>query len=239
MGFFSRIANLWTGFLNLWISDLEKENPRAVYEARIAEMIKTHVELKDAVSNLVYLRNKSEAEYTAAATELKQVIGDLATALKMAKDDAALALIKKKKELEGRVGQKEADLDNLKTQVDQRIAQLNDFKTEIKKLKVERDRALADLAMAEGVMDIQEQIDGISLDADIQALEGVREHIQKRVAASELGEEMSESSIDRELKAIRAASADNDAQAELDEMKRQLSAELETEPEGHDPGRDL
>ena len=239
MSIFARIKNLWSGFLNLWISDLEAENPRAVYEARIVEMIKTHGELKEAVSNLVYLEKKAEAEYTEASTELANVVKDLATALQMGNDDASLALIRKKKELEARVAQKDAELERLKAQVEQRIGQLNDFKTEIQALKTERDQALADLALADGLIETQEQIDGISLDADIQALEGVREHIQKRVAAAELGDRMAETSIDRELAAIRAASADADAQAELDEMKRQLSAELETEAEGGDPGRDL
>jgi phage shock protein A len=211
----------------------------AVYEARIGEMIKTHQELKDAVSNLVYLRNKSEAEYSEAATELAAVVKDLATALHMGNDEASLALIRKKKELEARVTQREGELKQLEAQVEQRIGQLNDFKTEIKTLKVERDQAIADLALADGLIETQEQIDGISLDADIQALEGVREHIQKRVAAAQLGEEMAETSIDRELAAIRSASADADAQAELDEMKRQLAAELDAEVEGADPGRDL
>ena len=239
MSIFARIKNLWSGFLNLWISDLEAENPRAVYEARIVEMIKTHGELKEAVSNLVYLEKKAEAEYTEASTELANVVKDLATALQMGNDDASLALIRKKKELEARVAQKDAELERLKAQVEQRIGQLNDFKTEIQALKTERDQALADLALADGLIETQEQIDGISLDADIQALEGVREHIQKRVAAAELGDRMAETSIDRELAAIRAASSNADAQAELDEMKRQLSAELETEAEGGDPGRDL
>ena len=91
MGFFARVKNLWTGFLNLWISGAEAANPRAVYEARIAGMIETHQELKDAVSNLVYLRNKSEAEFSEASTELAAVVKDLATALQMGNDEAALA----------------------------------------------------------------------------------------------------------------------------------------------------
>ena len=33
MSFFDRVANLWNGFWSLWISDKEKANPEAVYEA--------------------------------------------------------------------------------------------------------------------------------------------------------------------------------------------------------------
>ena len=38
MGFFQRISNLWRGFLSLWISNIEQENPEAVYEAAINEL---------------------------------------------------------------------------------------------------------------------------------------------------------------------------------------------------------
>ena len=40
MGFIQRLSNLWTGFLSLWVSDLETSNAEAVYEAAIEERIK-------------------------------------------------------------------------------------------------------------------------------------------------------------------------------------------------------
>ena len=38
MGFFDRLANVWRGFLSLWVSDIESRNPEAVYEAAIDEL---------------------------------------------------------------------------------------------------------------------------------------------------------------------------------------------------------
>ena len=55
MGFFQRLANLWNGFLSLWVSEAEARNPEAVYEAAINERVKKHKELKKAVSGIVYL----------------------------------------------------------------------------------------------------------------------------------------------------------------------------------------
>ena len=40
MGFFDRLANVWRGFLSLWISDIEARNPEAVYEAAIDERVR-------------------------------------------------------------------------------------------------------------------------------------------------------------------------------------------------------
>jgi hypothetical protein len=36
---FARLANLWTGFISLWVSDVEKEHPEIAYQNAIASMI--------------------------------------------------------------------------------------------------------------------------------------------------------------------------------------------------------
>ena len=62
MGFFSRVANVWSGILSLFVSDMETNNAEAVYESAIEERIKRHRDLKKAVSGIVYLRNKLQGE---------------------------------------------------------------------------------------------------------------------------------------------------------------------------------
>ena len=46
VGFFARLANLWRGFLSLWISDIEKEHPEIAYENAINSMIEKYSRLK-------------------------------------------------------------------------------------------------------------------------------------------------------------------------------------------------
>ena len=36
---FARLANLWTGFVSLWVSDVEKAHPEIAYQNAIASMI--------------------------------------------------------------------------------------------------------------------------------------------------------------------------------------------------------
>ena len=47
-GFFSRLSNLWRGFVSLWISDIEKNNPEIAYENAINSMVEKYSGLKRA-----------------------------------------------------------------------------------------------------------------------------------------------------------------------------------------------
>ena len=50
--------------------------------------------------------------------------------------------------------------------------------SEIKKLKAEKENMLAKMASAQARMRIQEQLEGLSVDAEVKALDNVREHIK-------------------------------------------------------------
>ena len=41
---FARLSNLWTGFVSLWVSDIEKEHPEIAYQNAIASMIEKYTE---------------------------------------------------------------------------------------------------------------------------------------------------------------------------------------------------
>ena len=87
MGFFQRLANIWKGFLSLWVSNIETSNPEAVYEAAIEERIRKHKELKKAVSGIVYLRNKTSAELEEKEKSLKEIMTQLPVAIDEGEDD--------------------------------------------------------------------------------------------------------------------------------------------------------
>ena len=46
-GFFARLANLWKGFVSLWISDIEKEHPEIAYENAINSMIEKYSQAQE------------------------------------------------------------------------------------------------------------------------------------------------------------------------------------------------
>ena len=103
-------------------------------------------------------------------------------------------------------------------------AALLEMKSEIDRLKAEKDRMIAKFQSAEARIKIQESLDGLSLDAEVQALAGVREHIKGRVAEAKLGSELREADLDVRLKNLSRNAGSVTARAQLEQMKRSMVA---------------
>lgn len=228
MGFFDRLSQVWKGFLGLWISDIENRNPEAVYEAAIEERIKKHRELKKAVSGIVYLRNKTQTELEAKEKELGEVNLQIPVAVEEGEDEAALILLQKKDELEARLITLRAELEKISGQAEESKSGLIQFQGEIEKLKREKTEMLAKKANAEARISIQETLDGLSTDADIKALENIRENIHKKAAEADVAGEIKGESLDRKLEKIKAKTANASAKAQLAELKKQMAAKQES-----------
>ncbi len=237
MGFFQRLANLWGGFLGLFIADLEAKNPEAVYEAAINERVKKHKELKKAVSGIIYLRNKLQAELEGKEKEFREVQAQIPIAVQEGEDEVALVLLEKSEELTGAIEALSAELSKVEVQAEDAKGGLISFQSEIEKLRREKDKMIAQKSNAEARIEIQEALSGLSTDADIKALDNVRESIHKIKAEADIGTEMEGSGLDAKLARIREKTASASAQTRLAELKRQMAAR---QPEGAGgPRKDL
>ena len=105
MGFFSRVGNLWKGFLSLWISDIEKDHPEIAYENAINSMIEKYAKLKSATAAIIRRRDDLDERYKKATAEMAQTEAELGTAVEMNQDDLAVVLIQKKNGLAALRGQ--------------------------------------------------------------------------------------------------------------------------------------
>lgn len=232
MGFFQRISNLWRGFLSLWISNIEQDNPEAVYEAAINERVRKYQELKKAVSGIVYLRDKIGAELEEKERELKEVSAQIPVAVEEGEDDVALLLIQKKDELTTAIERLSKDLDKVAAQAEEAKSGLLQFQGEIEKLRREKDEMLAAKASADARIQIQETLSGLTTEADIAALDNVRTGIKKLQAEADVGAEVQGSSLDAKLKKIKDRSATTSARSQLEELKRQSAARQAGATEG-------
>lgn len=223
-GFFKRLANLFTGFLNLWVSDVEKEHPEIAYENAINSMIEKYTKLKRATAAIIRRRDEIQERYGTQSTELAQVSQDLEVAVQTAKDDLALILIQKKNILEKEVGELKGELETAGKDADSAKSALLQVQAEIKKLKGEKDTMLAKMESAKARVRIQEQLDGLSVDAEVKALDNVRVHIKNTIAQANLGKELAESSLDSRLAQLRAQTGEVTARSQLDEMKAKIAA---------------
>jgi phage shock protein A len=225
VGLFSRLGNLWRGFLSIWISDVEKAHPEIAYENAINSMVEKYSRLKTATAAIIRRREDIAERFKKSSTELAQTEADLAAAVETNQDDLAVVLIQKKNQLTTDLGEMKAELDSAQKDADSAKASLIGVQNEIRKLKGERDSMLAKMQSAQARLKIQEQIDGLSVDAEVKALDNVREHIRTTIAEANLGRELGDSSLDARLQALRNQSGDVMAKQQLAELKAKRAAQ--------------
>jgi phage shock protein A len=225
MSLLSRLGNLWKGFLSLWIADIEKEHPEIAYENAINSMIEKYSKLKTATAAIIRRRDEIDERFKRITSELAQTEAELDTAVSTNQDDLALILIQKKNALTAEMAELKAEAESSKADADSAKSSLLGVQAEIKKLQAERDTMLAKFQSAQARIKVQEQLDGLSVDEEVRALDNVRQHIKTTIAESNLGKELSESSLDSRLAALKSQVGDVQAKQQLDELKARKAAQ--------------
>ena len=218
-GFFTRIANLWRGFLGIKVSEAEQKHPEIAYENAISSMVEKYAALKKATAAIIHRREEYELQLTEKQKEHKQVMLDLSAAIETNQDDLGMVLIQKKTELETAIADLNTELETAVKDANLAKSSLLQVQAEIKKLKAEKERMLAKMASAQARVRIQEQLEGLSVEAEVKALDNVRQHINNVVSQAKLGDELATSSLDHRLAQLRQTSGDLSARQELEAMK--------------------
>jgi len=222
---FSRLGNLWAGFVSLWISDVEKNHPEIAYENSINSLTAKYVKLRHATAAIIRRRDEINARADITKRQLAQISTDLEAALSTNQDDLSMVLIQKKNALDAEMQEQAVETQQAGSDADDAKNSLLTVKSEIEKLKSEKDRMLAKMKSAQARLQIQSQIEGLSVEADVQALDKVREHIKNTVAEASLSREIHESDLDVRLKNLQRTSGSITAKSQLEEMKRQRAAQ--------------
>jgi phage shock protein A len=229
-GLFGRIRNLMRGMMSVWVRDTERDNPRAVYEQAINERTGQYRELKEAVAGILYMRNKLEAEIAERRAEIARVFDEVRRAIRSGNDDASIHLIAQKQLLMEELERAECELEGVRAEAEEAKSNLIRFREEIRELVNEKSRMLATLASAQTRRRITEALDGLSVDADMRALESVREHIAKIATETSLDREIGADQVRTRIRAIRDEVRGESARRELAELKGQLEPGTVAEP---------
>jgi phage shock protein A len=112
----------------------------------------------------------------------------------------------------------------VRCEADEAKTNLLRFREELRSLAREKGRMLATLANAVARRRLSEALEGLSVDADVRALESVREHIARIATEGELDRELvgADDEMRVRLRAIRDEARHEAARRELDERKRGL-----------------
>jgi phage shock protein A len=225
MNIFSRLANLVRGFLSLFVTGLEQQHPEIAYENAINTMIEKYNKLKNATAGLIRLREDAADRLQKAQAQQVQLAAMLEQAMATGQDDLAVELIERKDAVDAEIASLQAEMQAAEKDVETAKNALTEVKGEIGKLRAEKDRMLAKMQSAQARTRINEQLEGLSVDAELRALENVRTGIKNTIAQAKLGDELRESDLDTRLKVLQAGSAKATARAKLEAMKKERAGQ--------------
>jgi len=221
INFTARLTNLWRGFVSIWLSDIEKKNPEIAYSNTIRSMTAKHQQLKNATASLIARRTDLEDQLTRARKVLDKVNIQIEASMETGQDDLGVALLSKKDDVTRQITELEQSYQQALKDADSAKAQLSQLKAEVRRIEAEKDHMIARLSSAEARNQIREQLSGLSVDAEVQALNTVRQHVKQQEAKANLEDELFADDFDNRLDALEKQGSQATAQKRWAELKAQ------------------
>lgn len=225
LNLFTRLGNLVRGFMSLFVSGIEQQHPEIAYENAINTMIEKYNKLKNATAGLIRLREDAADRLQKAQAQQHELSAMLEQAMAEGQDDIAVELIERKDAIDAEIASLQAEMEAAEKDVGTAKTALTEVKGEIAKLKAEKDRMLAKMQSAQARVRIQDQLEGLSVDAELRALENVRTGIKDTIAKAKLGDELRESDLDVRLKSLRTNSSKASARNKLEALKKERAGQ--------------
>jgi phage shock protein A len=179
---FSRIANLFKGFLSLFISGLERQNPRALIEAEKENLRGQIARFNDNLANQAGFCERLLRQVKNLETQERELAAKAAANLKVGNRNAAgqyaLQLKTVKEQLEENRKQLESAEATYKKLVTARDVSVRDAQDKIEKLK----RMMTETEMLEAQAELQEMATGMvsSIGGSGDTLNRVEEYLTER-----------------------------------------------------------
>jgi phage shock protein A len=223
---FGRMRSLIRGWFSVWVRDRELESPEAIYEQAIRGRLTQYRELKNAVAGILYMRSKLDAEIAERRVEIARLHDETRRALSRDDEESCLSLISHKQVLFDDLERAEKELTAVRIQADEAKANLVRFRDEIRSLVREKGRMLATLANAKARRRLHSAMEGLSVEAEMDALEGVREQIERMGAEGELDREIGGTDMRGQLRGFREQARRDAARSELAQLKQDMAARI-------------
>src|SRR5262249_47268530 len=149
------------------------------------------------------------------AREMQALQKQLDIAVDADDDEVALTLLRRRDVLVADSERLARELADLNTEAEAAKKNLILFGDQIARLKDEKVRNLARLANAKVRLRLKETLNGLSPDADIQALEAVREYVNRLASEVQVGQELGDAELNKKLADIRETESLASARAQL------------------------
>lgn len=214
-----RIWNFCFGWLGLRVGDLEAANPEVVYANQIRNMKERYQRAKDAASKLQERHArlmKEDAKQDAEVAELQQL---LEVALDNNDDKSATEILEQQSALATANAGVEAEIGQVKQDVDAAIEVLNQVSTEIKKLEKEKVTMISNMKSAEAKLEVEKAFDGLNPSAESESLNHVREAIEAKIARANFSKKVQDDSHEGRMAKLRQQAGKKASADKLAELK--------------------
>lgn len=218
MRLLSAFANLWRGFVSIFIGDLAMANPRATYEGIIQKRKTRLRELTDLAGSMLARRNKLRTELAACEEAFKRNTRELQAAIATKNKAVGPLLTQQKTQLEARRERLQADLTKAEADAQRVKLDLERAQRDVIALKQEMTENIAKLRSAQLRRELQDLRDGLSTEGDSQSLEALREGIDRQVGAADLRDELADTDVEHQLEAVRGVADKVAGEADFDAL---------------------
>ena len=215
MRLFHAFANMWRGFVSLFIRDLAVANPEMAYEGIIQQRKEERARLIAAAGAVVAERNKRAAELANAEQQLADAERKLAAAVRLNDKEVGALLVQQKANLERQRDTLRPQVEQLNTHVESVKQDIARYNRELLALQQEAKVNIARLRSAQAQKRIMDMIEGLSVRGDDQMLSSIRDSVEQHVGQVEVMKEIDESgNLERRLEKVSKDAERNAREAE-------------------------
>jgi phage shock protein A len=222
---FSRMWNFLTGWLHYQQSQIEATQPEIVYDQALRDQRRKYEKMEEAVSGLVYNRNKLNDDIANNRQELDEVQRMLEQAIRDAQsDDRAVAenamelgaaLQLQEETLIQRLAQLTESRDSANQRIEEYQNKLIQFQARIKQLNEEKNNAVAQAAVDRETVRLNRELSGMAVDSESQSLNELRDKLGRLHAQAMMTEEMRGKSLEDRLQQYRLRARTESSQAKF------------------------
>jgi phage shock protein A len=247
MSFFGR---LWQQIRGIFIragDDLVSGSPEAIrasYATAIDDAKRRYKDLQEAVAMLAHQREKTASRLKTLDDEEKDVQKKLEGSLTLAESEpdnpahreAGTRYLKRLQELEGRQGELAEELDAQSSRVQEYMAKLRTFMSQIDKLKKEQGEMVAEFVSNRQVLQLENRLKGLGDTAIDESLVAIRDKVGQLKAQARIASEMREGTTTAQDETYERVGAEKLAESRFDEL---LEARIKAKAGATEKERDL
>ncbi len=247
MGFFGK---LWQQIRGIFIragDDLVSGSPEAIrasYASAIDDTKRRYRDLQEAVALLAHQREKTASRLKALDDEEKDVQKKLEGSLTLAESEpdilahreAGSRYLQRLQDLEDKQGELADELDAQGNRVEEYMAKLRTFMSQIDKLKKEQGEMVAEFVSSRQVLQLENRLKGLGETAIDESLVAIRDKIGQLKAQARIASEMREGTTTAQDETYERVGAEKLAESRFDDL---LKARAKTKTGATEKERDL